>query len=199
MSITEISDNHELAIFVREHRKNSPKPIIAVGMGVDGQLSRVLSNISMVTHPLLPTPAAPGQMSVAQINRTLHLIGQIPAKRFYIFGHNISHSLSPMIHNTAFQELGLPHHYSIHQTPQIDGPVERILQDPSFGGASVTYPHKLEIPPLLRSLSQSAVSIGAVNTVVVRQSSDDPGQRTLHGDNSDWSGIRNCIQKVGFN
>lgn len=191
---TYLSDNHELALFIRDHQKQSNKPLIAVGMGAHGQLSRVLSPISMATHPLLPTATAPGQMTVARINEVLHLIGRISKQKMFIIGHNISHSLSPTIHNAGFAELGLPHHYSIHQAPQIDESVERILKDPDFGGASVTYPHKLNIQPFLDSISENAVSMGAVNTVVVRQSADKPGQRTLVGDNTDWVGIRNCIQ-----
>jgi hypothetical protein len=58
---TYLSDNHELAVFIRDHQKLSTKPLIAVGMGAHGQLSRELSPISMVTHPLLLTATAPGQ------------------------------------------------------------------------------------------------------------------------------------------
>ncbi|KAK0640549.1 Pentafunctional AROM polypeptide [Lasiodiplodia hormozganensis] len=117
-------------------------------------------------------------------------------RNFYIFGHNISHSLSPALHNAGFKELGLPHHYSIHQSEAVDESVEQIINRPDFGGASVTYPHKLQVGRLLSSLSRSAERIGAVNTIVVR---DSNGQRVLEGDNTDWLGIKSCIEtsKVG--
>lgn len=88
--------------------------------------------------------------------------------QFYIIGNNISHSLSPTIHNVAFAHYGLAHHYSIPQTPNIvDDSVLFLIHRPEFGGASVTYPHKLAIQPLLHSLSPAAIAVGAVNTVIV--------------------------------
>jgi shikimate-5-dehydrogenase len=112
--------------------------------------------------------------------------------KFFIFGNNISHSLSPTIHNAAFAYFGLPHHYSIHQSNGIDNEIRDIVTSPTFGGASVTFPHKLAVQPLLQSLSDSASSMGAVNTIVVHYTSHG---RQLHGDNTDWLGIRNCIRR----
>lgn len=191
---TDESDNHEMMLFVRYHQERSKKPILAVGMGPKGQLSRVLGPISIVTHPLLPVPTAPGQMSVKNINQVRHLIGKIPPKKFVILGNNISHSLSPVIHNTAFAELGLPHNYSIYETPHLDHSVEDLLQSRDFGGASVTYPHKLNIQPFLDSISENAKIIGAVNTVVVRESEKEPTKKILTGENTDWLGIQKCIR-----
>lgn len=192
------SDNHEMMLFVRYHQERSKKPILAVGMGPKGQLSRVLGPISIVTHPLLPVPTAPGQMSVKNINQVRHLIGKLPPKKFVILGNNISHSLSPVIHNTAFAELGLPHNYSIYETPQFDDAVGDLLRSSDFGGASVTYPHKLNIQPFLDTISENAKIIGAVNTVVVRQSGEEPAKKILIGENTDWVGIRKCIQNSGI-
>jgi shikimate-5-dehydrogenase len=121
---------------------------------------------------------------------------QIPARKYFIFGHNISHSLSPTIHNTAFAELGLPHHYSIHQTPDIDESVKALISSPDFGGASVTFPHKLKVRPLLDSISESATTLGAINTIIAEESAT--GHRTLRGDNTDWLGIQNCIRQTGI-
>ncbi|EKJ73176.1 hypothetical protein FPSE_06600 [Fusarium pseudograminearum CS3096] len=118
----------------------------------------------------------------------------VEKRQFFIFGHNISHSLSPTLHNAGFQELGLPHHYQIHETENVDQSVERIINSPDFGGASVTFPHKLQISKLLHSVSEQGNNIDAINTVVVKEKD---GQRLLHGDNTDWIGIRRCILKSG--
>ncbi|KAF5660293.1 shikimate-5-dehydrogenase [Fusarium denticulatum] len=115
-------------------------------------------------------------------------------KQFYIFGHNISHSLSPTLHNAGFKALNLPHHYQIHESENVDESVESIIQQPDFGGASVTFPHKLQIGKLLGSLSPRGESIGAINTVVVKEFN---GKRVLHGDNTDWIGIKRCVEKSG--
>jgi shikimate-5-dehydrogenase len=115
-------------------------------------------------------------------------------KQFFIFGHNISHSLSPTLHNAGFQELGLAHHYQIHESENVDQTVEQIINRPDFGGASVTFPHKLQIGKLLDSVSEQGRNIGAINTVIVQEAN---GQRTLHGENTDWIGIKRCILKSG--
>ncbi|GKT46243.1 pentafunctional AROM polypeptide [Colletotrichum spaethianum] len=117
-----------------------------------------------------------------------------PEKAFFIFGHNISHTLSPTLHNTGFRELGLPYQYNIHQTESVDETVEKIIKRDDFGGASVTFPHKLQIGKLLDSVTPCAEKIGAVNTVIVDERS---GKRCLLGDNTDWHGIKRCIEKSG--
>jgi shikimate-5-dehydrogenase len=122
--------------------------------------------------------------------------GSAQALQFFIFGSNISHSLSPRIHNTAFAHLGLPHHYAIHDTKSIDDEVCRMVNEPTFGGASVTFPHKLAVQSLLHSVGDTATMMGAVNTVVVRQTAQG---RKLHGENTDWLGIRNCILRHSTN
>ena len=49
--------------------------------------------------------------------------------------------MSPTIHNTGFGVLGLPHVYSLSESPDPEH-VRKVLQDPNFGGSSVTIPHK---------------------------------------------------------
>jgi shikimate-5-dehydrogenase len=113
-------------------------------------------------------------------------------RNYFIFGYNISHSLSPTLHNTGFRELGLPHHFSIHETVAVDESIESIIKRPDFGGASVTFPHKLRIGQLLHSVSPSAQKVGAVNTIVAQGTGTE---RKLHGDNTDWIGIKRCIER----
>jgi pentafunctional AROM polypeptide len=188
-----LDDNIALHRFVtRASSPENTKPIIAINMGVEGQLSRILNTtFSPVTHPLLPTRAAPGQLSFVEIQKALHLIGQLPAKRFYIFGKPIAHSMSPTLHNTAFDHLGLPHSYGRLETDQIDADVRSTLGLADFGGASVTIPLKRDIMAHLDVLSPEAKAIGAVNTVIPFKNAH--GQRSLLGDNTDWLGIRNVV------
>ncbi|KAK7697991.1 hypothetical protein SLS64_012978 [Diaporthe eres] len=112
-------------------------------------------------------------------------------KRFYIFGHNISHSLSPTIHNAGLKHTGFNGHYTIHESPEVDSSVAVLLADPDFGGASVTFPHKLQVAGLLDSVSAAAEKIGAINTI-----SKEDGK--LRGDNTDWSGVKTCIDGAGI-
>ncbi|CAD6961361.1 unnamed protein product, partial [Tilletia laevis] len=85
-------------------------------------------------------------LSFVQTQQALQSVGKLPARRFALLGHPIAHSLSPLLHNTGFGLLGLPHGYSRLETENIDdGAVEAFLRSPDFGGLSVTIPHKLAI------------------------------------------------------
>jgi pentafunctional AROM polypeptide len=165
-------------------------------MGVHGQLSRVLNEtFSPVTHPNLPAAAAPGQMSVAEVHRTLTLLGQLPSRSFYLLGSPIAHSMSPTLHNTAFGALGLPHQYGLLETADAeDALIASTLHNPAFGGASVTIPLKEVVGQYLQELSPAAKAIGAVNTIIVQNQVGENGQRTLRGENTDWAGIAACVR-----
>jgi pentafunctional AROM polypeptide len=192
-----MQDNFELYDF-RESvtAQQNAKPLIAINMGQEGQISRILNpTFSPVTHPLLPSKAAPGQVSFVEIQKALHLLGLLPAKQFYIFGNPITYSMSPTLHNTAFETLGLPHHYQILETETMidNAEIKAVLERPEFGGASVTIPFKLDVISLLDTLSPAAKAIGAVNTIIPVLS-EDVSSRTLHGDNTDWIGISESVR-----
>ncbi|TFY79059.1 hypothetical protein EWM64_g4952, partial [Hericium alpestre] len=195
-SASDLQDNLDLQGFRdRITVGRGAKPLIAINMGTAGQLSRILNpTFTPVTHPLLPVPAAPGQLSLVQIHQALNLIGQLPAKKFYLFGNPIQHSQSPTLHNTAFAALGLPHTYALLETDDVaeDGQVLFVMTSPDFGGASVTIPFKRNIMPYLDELSPAADAIGAVNTVIPKTRAD--GSQFLYGDNTDWQGIVACVR-----
>ncbi|KAH9918081.1 EPSP synthase-domain-containing protein [Fomitopsis serialis] len=180
-----LEDNFALQDFARRMAAApGAKPLIAF---TDPQ-----QNPQPVSHPLLPTKAAPGQLSFAQIQTALHLIGLEPARRFYLFGNPIAHSMSPTLHNAAFEVLGLPHTYDLFETETVGEEIKAALTSPDFGGASVTIPFKLDVMPLLDSLSPEAEAIGAVNTIIPKRKAD--GSLLLRGDNTDWIGIQQCIR-----
>lgn len=188
-----MQDNLALEAF-RASLEGSPTPLIALNMQSIGQLSRVLNPLlTPVTHPALPSKAAPGQLSVREIHAARHLLGLLPTARFVLLGTPIAHSLSPLIHNTSFELLGLPHHYSLHETATVDADVAALLRAPDFGGASVTIPHKVSILPLLDTLSPEAQVIGAVNTIIPERS--DANKVVLHGDNTDWRAIYDMAER----
>ncbi|KAI0300102.1 Pentafunctional AroM protein [Multifurca ochricompacta] len=166
-----LDDNVALHQFVERARSaGNTKPIIAINMGVKGQLSRILNTtFTPVTHPLLPTKAAPANYPLP-----------------------IAHSMSPTLHNTAFKLLGLPHSYERLETGDVDHEVHSTLTLPDFGGASVTIPFKRDIIAHLDQLSPEAEAIGAVNTIIPRKNAD--GSRILFGDNTDWIGIRDVVR-----
>ncbi|KAF8536621.1 type I 3-dehydroquinase-domain-containing protein [Trichophaea hybrida] len=181
--------------------------LICFNTGSKGKLSRILNKtLSPVTHPALV--ARQQETSSEDIDTSneeditpkeaitaIYACGILPRLDFCVLGSAIRHSLSPAMHNAACKAYGMPHNYGFCETPTINNFLA-VAQSPSFGGASVTLPFKLEIIPFLHNLSDHAKAIGAVNTVIPLRSTDSDGKEAplaLHGDNTDWIGIRTCI------
>lgn len=81
--------------------------------------------------------------------------------------HPARHSMSPLIHNTAFNELGLNSVYLAFdvQTAEIE-PIFKSMRAMEIGGFNLSMPFKQTVLPHLDSLSDTARKLGAVNTVV---------------------------------
>jgi shikimate dehydrogenase len=108
-----------------------------------------------------------------------------------LFGHPVGHSLSPAMHNGAFEALGLPYVYVAHDVQP--GCVARALDGVrvmGYRGLSVTIPHKVEAMRGVDRVDATAQGIGCINTVV-----NENGQ--LVGYNSDGRGALNALCDAG--
>lgn len=111
-------------------------------------------------------------------------------KLFCVIGDPIAHSLSPVMHNAVFQELGLNFVYTAFRvSPKYLPKAMEGMRALGFGGANVTIPHKVGILPLLDRLAEEARLIGAVNTVKI-----DGG---LEGHNTDGIGALRALREGG--
>jgi len=99
-----------------------------------------------------------------------------------VIGDPVHHSMSPQIHNSAFQACGLDMVYVAFHVKK--GDVGRALEGVrSLGirGLSVTIPHKVDVIPYLDQIDEISGQIGSINTVVnegdrlVGYSTDGPG------------------------
>lgn len=188
---------HILPLFTQLKQRfkqlNYPK-LILIAMGEQGKLTRILNQfMTPVTHELLDYPAATGQLTVKQIQQARSMFGIIKIKQYYLFGNPIQQSLSPLIHQTAFDYFHLPYKYEKCQTNDISF-VQNIINQSNFGGASITIPFKQNIFNLLISdtnniLTDSAKQIGAINTI----NKLDNG--IFYGDNTDWKAIYKLINE----
>ena len=168
--------------------ERSPKPYIGLALGAAGALSRVLNKrFTPVTHPLMAT-AAPGQLSAAELMERRVALGLVAKKRFFLFGSPIQQSMSPAMHNAAFDALLLPHQYALCESEEVEA-YEAIVAGPGFGGASVTIPHKESVQAYLSEVRGAAAKIGAVNTIVRE------GERLI-GCNTDWLGMRLPVARL---
>jgi pentafunctional AROM polypeptide len=194
-----IEDNFDLIKFKNKMLAARETPIIALNMGSAGKLSRVLNGfLTPVTHEALPFKAAPGQMSAAEIRRSLALLGEIEKHSFWLFGKPISQSRSPALHNSLFKHVGLPHEYGLTETDVVKD-VLPILHSQDFGGASVTIPLKRDIMEHVDELTPAARMIGAVNTIIPLAETTAEGRRRLLGDNTDWRGMVAALRRAGVN
>ncbi|WP_246440949.1 shikimate dehydrogenase [Saccharothrix tamanrassetensis] len=84
-----------------------------------------------------------------------------------VIGSPVSHSLSPVLHNAAFEALGLTSWSYTRIECEADD-VEPLVRglDPSWAGLSVTMPGKRAALAVASSATPRAVLVGAANTLV---------------------------------
>ena len=104
-----------------------------------------------------------------------------------VLGNPVRHSLSPIIHNGAFQRMGLNAAYLAFEVKNLEEAV-RGIRGLGIRGVSVTIPFKTQIIPFLDQLEEVAGKIQAVNTI--RQ---EGGK--LIGYNTDWSGALGALEE----
>ncbi len=109
-----------------------------------------------------------------------------------VIGDPIEHSLSPQMHNAAYEKLGINNEYvyvacnvKIRDISDFIKGV-RAMQ---IRGVSCTIPHKIAVVKYLDEVDDVAKKIGAVNTIV-----NDNG--VLKGYNTDWLGVVIPLEKM---
>ncbi|MEU9607830.1 shikimate dehydrogenase [Streptomyces sp. NPDC048057] len=113
-------------------------------------------------------------------------------RRAAVLGSPIGHSLSPVLHRTAYTHLGLAD-WSYDQFEVDEQALPGFLADldDSWAGFSLTMPLKRAVIPLLDEVSPAAASVEAVNTVVRTEDG------RLHGDNTDIPGLLAALRERG--
>ena len=109
-------------------------------------------------------------------------------RRCAVLGSPIAHSLSPVLHHAAYDELGLDWSYEAVRVTE-DGLAAYLdSRDATWRGLSLTMPLKRAVVPLLDDLSERAAQAGAVNTVLF-----EDGRR--HGHNTDVPGASAAVRE----
>ncbi len=108
-----------------------------------------------------------------------------------IFGYPIEHTLSPLMHNTAFKDLMLNNCY----VPFLVNPDDltnavQSIKALNMLGVNITVPHKENVMPLLDNIDKEAAFIGAVNTIT-----NVDGKLT--GYNTDGRGFMSSLEEEG--
>jgi len=193
-----LRDNLEAFEIIRDRTK----PTIALCMGEEGLMSRVLAKKfgALLTFAAIDKAkgTAPGQPTIREL-KTLYRWDKLSAStRFYgVIGDPVGHSMSPAIHNAGFDAVNHDGVYLPLRIPpeyeHFKATVASFLADKSldFRGASVTIPHKQNLLRLVEEMKGEieplAAQIGAANTLTVR----DDG--SLYASNSDYAAALDSV------
>lgn len=169
------------------------REMIAIAMGPAGMATRVLGpargSFLTFASPDQGTATAPGQLSFRDL-KEVYRIDQLDEETqiYGLLGFPVSHSLSPVIHNAAFQTAKLNAVYLPFEVREVSAFLARMIHprtrelDWHMRGLSVTSPHKVAVMEHLDWIDTAAQEIGAVNTIAVVEDE-------LHGYNTDAAGF----------
>jgi 3-dehydroquinate dehydratase/shikimate dehydrogenase len=178
------------------------REMIAIAMGQAGIMTRILgpSRGAFLTYGSIDDAgaSAPGQVT-AQKLREVYRIDKLDKQTevFGLIGSPVGHSLSPQIHNAAFQSAGVNAVYIPFEVRDVDQFMRRMAHPRSreldwrLRGLSVTAPHKSAVMKTLDWIEPMAKAMGAVNTILIRENE-------IHGYNTDAAGFLAPLKlKVG--
>ncbi len=186
-----LSDNLTIARMLK-HAAARQWKLCALAMGNEGIPSRILGPGwgSWLAFASLPggKGTADGQVSADDMIRQYRVREVGPETQvFGVLGRPLGHTLSPLIHNTAFASRGLNALYLPLEAVNIDDFLE-FHASCALQGVSVTIPYKESACVLARSLSVEANETGAVNTLVRQESG-------WHGENTDVEGFMRPLRR----
>ena len=186
--------------------RGSSKPTIALAMGAEGLPSRILAGKfgAFGTFAALADGlgSAPGQPTVTELREQYRWDAINADTQLYgVIGCPVGHSMSPAIHNAAFDATGINGAYvplliqpgAENFNEFLDGLMTRPWLD--WRGLSVTIPHKHNALEFVgeANCDPLAVRIGAVNTITI---SPDGAVR---GDNTDYAAAIDALcQAMGI-
>lgn len=163
---------------------------VAVPMGEIGLPARILSlrEGGALAYAPVAAATAPGQIPLRDLLELYRAHELTQKTRVYgVIGDPISHSLSPLLHNTGYVAAKRD---AVFLPFLVEDLREFLKLLPEFGvkGFSVTLPHKQRILRYLDECELLAAEIGAVNTVTVRRDGK------LAGSNTDYVGVLRAIE-----
>ena len=86
-----------------------------------------------------------------------------------VIGNPVAHSLSPTIHNAAFEERDLDFVYVAYRVDDLKNALAGMRALENFRGMSITIPHKIEAMKYVDEVVEVDRHIGSINTVINEQ------------------------------
>ena len=157
------------ALRMLELCKRKGKKILGIGMGPEGECTRILAPALHcgINYCPVNAPSAPGQLE-AEMLRTLYNYASINnnTRLYALLGDPVVQSSGNVFHNVMNRETGENAVYvKLCVPPAALAETVPLLHRVGFMGLSVTMPHKQEILPLLAGCSPEVARIGAANTL----------------------------------
>ena len=113
-------------------------------------------------------------------------------KLYGLIGYPLGHSFSLPYFTEKFAREGKDAEYRNFPLENISGFEDLVEKETQLAGLNVTVPYKQEVLPFLHTLSETAESIGAVNTISFIR---EEGSLKLQGDNTDVTGFRQSLEE----
>ena len=109
-----------------------------------------------------------------------------------IIGYPLGHTLSPRIHESAFDALNLDIKFTVWETElsNLDKIINN-LRSNNILGSCVTLPYKQEVIKYIDQLDKTAIEMDAVNWIVNKKGK-------LLGYNTDWEGFRESLRFINY-
>jgi len=188
-----IADVGRLLSFAERTAGGGGRPLVAIAMGPLGMLTRVLAGrygAPFTYASAAPgAEAAPGQIEAGVLADLYRVRDVTPSTKVYgVVGADVTHSLSPILHNRAFQARRLDAVYVPIQAEALQAFVAA-LPALRLSGFSVTRPYKTGILAHLQEVEEDAALCGSVNTVVVHDG-------LLQGSTSDGRGVTSPLRRL---
>jgi 3-dehydroquinate dehydratase/shikimate dehydrogenase len=167
--------------------------VVGIAMGEEGLISRVLGPRAGAAFTFAAfadgEATAPGQVT-ARTLRELYRVDQLDhaSRIFGVAGNPISHSLSPLMQNTAFRREGVNAVLLPLNAHKIDD-LLKIVRELPLAGLAITMPFKQEILPHLTNSDPLTGRIGACNTLRITT------EGKLVGFNTDVAGVIRPLEK----
>jgi 3-dehydroquinate dehydratase/shikimate dehydrogenase len=186
-----LADNLAVLKLIEDHSLSSH--VVGIAMGEEGLISRVLGPRAGAAFTFASSDdgeeTAPGQVS-ARTLLDLYRLDQLDqaTRIFGVAGNPIGHSLSPLMHNTAFRRESV-NAVMLPLKVRALNDLLTVVRDLPLGGVAVTMPLKQEVLPHLANMDPLTARIGACNTL--RTGADGK----LYGFNTDVAGVVRPLEK----
>jgi 3-dehydroquinate dehydratase/shikimate dehydrogenase len=180
ITVSRLAECARLAALARRY---AGRRMVLIAMGEAGLATRLFPGRFGSCWTYAGDGVAPGQIDLERLTVEFQFRRIGPRTELYgIAGRPVSHSLSPAMHNAAFESLGVDAAYVPLAAADLDDLFDgiRVL---GAAGVSVTAPFKVGVMTRVAELDTDATLTGAVNTLV-------RGAGGWRGCNTDVDGFR---------